>query len=191
MNKRHSKGFTLIELLIVIAIVSILALVVVLTLNPGQLLAQGRDSARISDMGTLKSAIALYLADVSSPSLGAANTCYGSSEATPAASGCGGRMTASTVATSSTPTDVDGGGWIPINLTAISSGSPLGTLPLDPVNNATYFYSYAVDTTNTTYELNANMESTKYSSGADNIEDNDGGNSTSTYEVGTDPGLDL
>ena len=62
----HQKSaFTLIELLIVIAIVAILAVVVVLTLNPAQMLAQGRDSNRISDMSTLNTAVNLYTTDQS------------------------------------------------------------------------------------------------------------------------------
>ena len=65
----HKKGFTLIELLIVIAILGILAAAVIVVLNPGQLLAQARDAQRLSDLDSVKSAIALYLTDVSSPTL--------------------------------------------------------------------------------------------------------------------------
>ncbi|MBI2888821.1 MAG: prepilin-type N-terminal cleavage/methylation domain-containing protein, partial [Candidatus Liptonbacteria bacterium] len=57
MNSSKSaqeKGFTLIELLVVIAIVAILAVVLILTLNPAQILAQSRDSTRISDLNTVK-----------------------------------------------------------------------------------------------------------------------------------------
>ena len=56
-------SFTLIELLIVIAILVILAVVVILTLNPSELMAQGRDSTRLSDMASLNSAINIYLTD--------------------------------------------------------------------------------------------------------------------------------
>src|SRR5271163_765603 len=64
-NNKFRKGFTLIELLVVIAIIAILAVVVILTLNPAELLRQARDSNRESDFATLKSAIGLYSADVS------------------------------------------------------------------------------------------------------------------------------
>lgn len=57
-------GFTLIELLVVIAIIAVLAIVVILSLNPAQLLMEGRDSGRISDMGSLSEALALYAEDV-------------------------------------------------------------------------------------------------------------------------------
>ncbi len=103
-------------------------------------------------------------------------------------------MAAANVATT-TPVNapkVNGTGWIPVNLTAISSGAPVGNLPIDPVNNATYFYSYAVSTTTTVFELDAKMESTRYSNPtAGNVESTDGGNSSSTYEVGTAAGLSL
>ncbi|MCL5733700.1 MAG: type II secretion system GspH family protein, partial [Patescibacteria group bacterium] len=59
----YRSSFTLIELLIVIAILVILAVVVILTLNPSELLAQSRDSARLSDMASLNSAINIYLVD--------------------------------------------------------------------------------------------------------------------------------
>ena len=73
-NRNHKKGFTLIELLVVIAIISILAVVVVLTLNPAELLRQSRDSQRVSDLGTLKSAISLYLVDAAYPNLASSTT---------------------------------------------------------------------------------------------------------------------
>src|SRR5258708_6841103 len=70
------QGFTLIELLVVIAIIAVLSVVVILSLNPAELLRQARDSNRISDMATLKSAVSLYLADVTSPFIGTSSICY-------------------------------------------------------------------------------------------------------------------
>lgn len=66
---QKSKGFTLLELLIVIAILAILATVVVLVLNPAETLKKTRDSQRLSDMNTLRSALALYITQVSQPKL--------------------------------------------------------------------------------------------------------------------------
>ncbi|KKU14411.1 MAG: hypothetical protein UX23_C0018G0001, partial [Parcubacteria group bacterium GW2011_GWB1_45_9] len=51
------KGFTLIELLIVIGLLAILSTVAVLVINPAELLRQARDSQRVSDLGTVHSAL--------------------------------------------------------------------------------------------------------------------------------------
>lgn len=172
------RGFTLIELLIVIAILAVLATAVTLILNPAQLLKQGRDSTRLSDLSAIHTALGLYLADVASPSFSAVGKCtYGTTS--PFTQAC----------TTNASTTVDGNGWVPINFTSISSGSPLSRLPIDPVNDATYYYAYA-GTTSETYEINANMESTRYSAEG-SVEDNDGGNNDDWYEIGNDPGLDL
>ena len=175
------KGFTLIELVIVIGILAILATVVVLVLNPAQMLAQARDSQRMSDLGTIKSAIALYLATADSPAVGATSkgtvstACWFGTTCTTACSGV------------STSTAVDGTGWVNVNLTGTTGSSPLSALPLDPSPTATYQYTYIGDATNLTFELNANLESTKYSG----LEATDGGNCSSVYEIGTAPGLAL
>ncbi|MGC9598868.1 MAG: type II secretion system protein [Minisyncoccia bacterium] len=156
------KGFTLIELLIVIAIIAVLSVVIILALNPAELLRQARDSNRISDMGTLRTAVALYLTDVATPNLGSAGTCYisiGTSTFStvsstgmwtfPGTTFCkdwfltAGGTAASTTATTtrsigiptSTPS-YPGSGWVPVDLANISSGAPLGQEPLDPINQA-------------------------------------------------------
>ncbi|KKU22675.1 MAG: hypothetical protein UX53_C0045G0005 [Candidatus Azambacteria bacterium GW2011_GWB2_46_37] len=66
---KRTKGFTLLELLIVIAILAILATVVVLVLNPAETLKKTRDSQRLSDMNTLRAAIALYVTQIGQPKL--------------------------------------------------------------------------------------------------------------------------
>lgn len=191
---KEVKGFTLIELLVVIAIVAILFAAVVVTLNPAELLKQSRDSNRISDLATIKSAISLYLVDVSNPSLGTTTpaTCYVHASSGVTSASCGNRFSNTTATSSRSSRAVDGNGWIPVNFSAISSGSPISVLPVDPVNNSTYYYAYAPGS-NLTFEINANMESTKYSNGggSSDVESSDGGNSPDLYEVGTDPGLDL
>jgi type IV pilus assembly protein PilA len=196
MHTKAKKGFTLIELLVVIAIVAVLSVVVILTLNPAELLKQARDSSRVSDAATLKSAISLYLADYSSPNLAAAGygNCYPSVIAATAGANCGGRYSAAytTYASATSSRAIDSTGWLPVNFSLISSGSPVGNLPIDPVNNATYFYSYAATGTSLTFEIGMNMESSRYAQGGGgDVETTDGGNSSSTYEVGTVPGLAL
>ena len=185
MNK---KGFTLLELLIVIAILAILATVTFVVLNPAQLLAQARDSQRISELASMRTAISLFLATATSTSLGGAPCDASGYYAT--------LSTASTsftgTATASTNQTVGGSGWIPVNLTQVSGGSPLSKYPLDPKNTGQYGYGYDCSNTNLTFELNAKMESTAYKNGGTNdVESTDGGSSLYIYEVGSDPGLDL
>ncbi len=185
MNK---KGFTLLELLIVIAILAILATVTFVVLNPAQLLAQARDSQRISELASMRTAISLYLATATSTSLGTTlcdATGYNATLATASTSFTG-------TATPSTNQTVAGSGWIPVNLTMVSGGSPLSKYPLDPKNTGQYGYSYDCSNTYLTFELDAKMEGTAYKNGgANDKESTDGGNNTSIYEVGSDPGLDL
>lgn len=173
------KGFTLIELLIVIAILAILTTTVVLVLNPAQMLAEARDSQRMADLDAVRSAVSLYLATATSPALGTGGPFAQGATAT-----CWslvGTCVAKDIYT------VAGAGWVAVDLTGASGGSPLSALPRDPSNNATYHYAFDADNTAKTFELNAELESTKYSP----LEATDGGNSATIYEIGTDPNLDL
>ena len=183
------KGFTLIELLVVIAIVAVLAVAVVLVLNPAELLRQGRDATRLSDMGTLSGAIALYMSDVTTPSLGTVTSCYVYNAVAPTLpANCDGRHAVTRTTAWDADRTTDGNGWIPINLSAVSVGSPLSILPIDPAHSAVtggQFYSYA--NTATTWEIDANLESTKFAT----QEGVDGGDKPALYEVGNDPGLDI
>jgi prepilin-type N-terminal cleavage/methylation domain-containing protein len=181
------KGFTLIELLIVIGILAILATVVVIVLNPAQLFAQARDSQRISDMTTLRSAISLYLATVGNPSLGSCPLSVASGGGRCTAAGTSPFITASTTCGAVSTVRTTGGlGWVDVNLASVPGGSPLAVLPLDPINNTTNFYAYACDNSARTFELDANMESERYASGGtDDVETKDGGNQVDWYEVGT------
>lgn len=182
------KGFTLIELLIVIAVLAVLSAAVVLVLNPAELLKQSRDSTRISDLAAVNSALALWTADVSGGTWNATTTCSLAGATSPFLSGA-----ACLIATSSA---VDSSGWVNVNLGAITGGSPLSRLPLDPLNTLAgpNFYAYRSATTTGKYKLAANMESTKYSSGSSDVESNtkDGGNITANggwYEIGSDMSL--
>ncbi|MFA6994017.1 MAG: type II secretion system protein, partial [Candidatus Paceibacterota bacterium] len=69
-------SFTLIELLIVIGILAILVAAIVITLNPAQLLQEARDSKRVQDLSSLRSAI--HTAEALSPamSFGVSSTVY-------------------------------------------------------------------------------------------------------------------
>ncbi len=185
--KNMKRGFTLIELLIVIGILAILATVVILFLNPTQFLSQARDAQRLSDLGSVKSAIALYLSTASTTAIDVGP--YSTVSST-----CGFGALACTVTTS---TKVDGTGWVRVDLTGTSGGSSLSAFPLDPLQISTYQYAYKGDAVNKTFELDGRLESIKYR----DMMGSDGGNqntcpstyteNTCYYEIGTDPGLDL
>ncbi len=178
----NKKGFTLIELLVVIAILAVLAVAVTLILNPAELVKQGRDATRLSDMATLNNAVSLYLADRHVVTFGGVAYCTSGTTAP-------GPIT--TTCTENATTTVDGNGWVDIDFTAMSTGAPLSRLPLDPVNNATNYYTFATNAASTTFEIDAIMESTRYANtGGDDVESTDGGNQDNAYEVGNDPSLD-
>lgn len=175
------KGFTLVELLIVIAILAVLAAAVVIVLNPGELLAQARDSQRLSDLETLTDALSIYIAQVTPIDLGSC----------PA----GGRCTSGTagpflnaLCTTNAVNTVAGSGWVDVDFTDIPGGSPVPFLPIDPSNGATYFYAYACsESPNYVFELDAVLESAKHSPKMTS----DGGDKTTFYEVGTAQALAL
>ncbi len=174
------KGFTLIELVIVIGILAILAAAVVLVLNPAQLLAQARDSQRLSDLGSVKSAIALYLATAATTSIPVGP--YSSYD-----TNCPWGLTRCTPIAAANVAKVNGSGWVPIVLDNTSGGSPLGALPLDPLNNSTTSqYCFKGNSVNKTFKLTGAIESTKYYP----IMANYGGSlGSGIYEVGTDMNL--
>ncbi len=193
MSQKSSKGFTLIELLVVIAIIAVLSIVVILTLNPAELLRQARDSNRISDLATIKSAISIYLADVRTPVIASSTErCYESVLQANATSACAWfpSVAVGNTTTSINYRSVNGNGWIPISFNSISSGAPFGSLPVDPLNDINYMYTYVGSSTQLTFKVAAFMESAKYRNGGSvDVESKDGGKDINVYESGTN--LDL
>lgn len=162
------KGFTLVELLVVIAIIGVLAAVVTVAINPGEMLKKGRDSNRFNDMDAVRKAIDISIAD-------------------------GGELNPA-VCTAAEPCEsltmqrtVDGNGWVSVNLSKY-----MATLPVDPKAVDSTFvdsagesvsaeYQFASD--GNVYEIRCHLESSaaetlaKYTT--------DGGDDDGWYEVGT------
>ncbi len=220
MKKNKSSGFTLLELLIVIAIIAILSVALVLVLNPSETLKKARDSQRISDLSTLKTAIGLYITNTSTPLLNnvAANAgCKATASGARALGGSekvyysypsdspGAPITDATVdGATTTPvvqvlaanyTKTAGTGWLPINFDGLPGGSPISSLPIDPVNTVATAHLSAIDNTDLvyryscaisplTYELDAVLESAAFVT-TDPKMTTDGGNNSSYYETGT------
>jgi prepilin-type N-terminal cleavage/methylation domain-containing protein len=189
-QSRHQTAFTLIELLIVIAIIAILSVVVVISLNPAEMLRQSRDANRISDLDTINKALALAITDAAttggSLNLGSTSTVYLS--LTDTSSTCGnlglptlpsGYSYHCSTATSSRNTDSNG--WIPVNLKNVTTGSPLGNLPIDPQNSSSSDLYYTYQTNGSTYKITASLESQKYAKSAAS----DGGTDPALLESGS------
>ncbi|MBS3903572.1 MAG: LamG domain-containing protein [Anaplasmataceae bacterium] len=184
MNPRRRSGFTLIELLIVIAIIAALAIVVVLVLNPAELVREARDSNRLQDLANINRALRLYELDVSGGYFGSSSVVYVSlPDSDPQCDNLGLPVIPGwqyACQPSSTYRNIDGTGWIPVDLTGVSFNPPLATLPVDPINTTSsgYYYSYIGGS----WELNAVMESNKYQAKLTS----DGGDDSTLLEMGSD-----
>ena len=186
-------SFTLVELLIVIGILAILTAAVVIVLNPAELLKQGRDSTRMTDLASLSSAIRnLQTQSESALSSSTAQTLYIS---VPDTSGTCANLGLPSLPSgysyhcvpTASSTRVDGTGWLPVNLTA-SSIQSLSRLPLDPTNTTSsgLYYAYIANPTTQTFSVYvSNLESAKYQS----TPSTDGGVSSIAFEKGTNPSL--
>ena len=193
---QDKSSFTLIELLVVLAIVAILSVVVIMTLNPSELLKQARDSNRLSDLSTLNTALSAYSADVNGGFMGTSTVVYVSLVDTTSSTCSGlGLPALPTGYTYNCPTSTanlkraDGTGWIPVNFSNISFGSPLSSLPVDPINTTSSrnYYTYV---SGGSYELAATLEAAKNKlGGASDKVSSDGGDSTSLYEAGNNRNL--
>ena len=163
-RKESISAFTLIELLVVIGIIAILMVTVVIVMNPGQLLAQSRDSNRLSDLNNVNAA--LGLASVSQLSIGSSSVVYISVPDSSSTCGDLGLPALSSgwkynCSPATTYKNVDGTGWIPLNLTKLDTGSPISLLPIDPVNSTSSGLYYSYITNGNTWVLVAHPESQK------------------------------
>lgn len=183
MKKKLNKGFTLIELLVVVAIIAILALIVLLAINPVELKRRSNDSRRLSDLGTVRRALDLSLADGKTLS-GTPGVHYTKTTAV------AGALDAASVT----------------NLVGVDVSKYISTIPEDPAyettgtlqttsgacpgtaastNKSAMVYTFESD--GSTYVLTSKLESLDNCKAANT----DGGPSDAFYEIGTDPGLDL
>lgn len=138
--KRSSRGFTLIEILVVVAIIGILTSVAVV--GYAQARMKARDSQRMSDLRQVQRALELYyLANNQYPS----ETWCDSSRGSSGTAGC------ETV--SGTAWDTSSAIWTALVPTYIQA------LPVDPLNNASYYYVYEPDNLSTpNYCMGVNLE---------------------------------
>ncbi|TSC82269.1 MAG: Uncharacterized protein G01um101420_433, partial [Parcubacteria group bacterium Gr01-1014_20] len=177
----------------VIGIIGILSTVVLLTLNPTELLKQSRDSTRIAELTSLDKAIGFASSQNPDLVLGTANTVYLSLSDNDGTPDCDDYLASLPPIVSpwqyrcvaeSNLRKIDGSGWLPVDFTSLTI-VPIDTLAVDRVNTAIsgLYYSYVVG--NGTWELNAQMESKKYQwQGQADVESTDGGNTIVLFEKG-------
>src|SRR4051812_47242950 len=154
-SARKRSAFTLIEFLVVIAIVAVLSVVLVVVLNPTELLNQAKDSNRIANLDQLHSALRVYTYEAPSGFAGTSSIVYTSlldpSTTSTLGSDCSslgllalpGGWTYHCAA-SSTYRKADGTGWVPVNFNSVPEVSTVESLPIDPVNSSStrYYYTY-------------------------------------------------
>lgn len=165
-----TKGFTLIELLMVMGVIGALAGVLMIIINPTEVSRKSRDARRISDMGSVKTAIDLALSD---------------GQALTATSGW------VTFSNSTSPSSFDGSG--------LDVSKYISVIPQNPGGNTQYVNSacatgatsasdmaYQYKSDGSVYVIRTKVESV---SNCKTIQSD--GNSSDYYELGTDPGLNL
>jgi len=187
----NSKSFTLIELLVAVALIAVLAVAVILSLNPSELLKQGRDSTRLSDLQNLNKSLSWFEADTGGTGfMGSSSVIYISiPDTTPTCSNLGLPTPPSGYSyhcvTQQNLQKTDGSGWIPVNFNQISFGKTLTKLPIDPINQTSTgnYYTYVPGGS---WKLTTRFDSQKYTS---KLVAQDGGPDPALYELGTDLNL--
>ncbi len=213
------KGFTLFETIIVIAILTIISVFIVVILNPAETLRKTRDSQRLSDLRTLHRALGFFITAKSDIKGG--DLC-GGGDFNPAIhisfpkdkkgidipeGQCptplpplGSPLTAFAPNWRQVLTNdlyrINGGGWISVDFASITGGSPIATLPVDPINSINVprdlegddcvddddlVYRYTCFKPQLSFEIDARLESGAFAERALN----DGGTNSARYEAGT------
>jgi prepilin-type N-terminal cleavage/methylation domain-containing protein len=186
-KSKTSSSFTLVELLVVLAIIAVLAAVIVLVINPAELLKQFRDASRINDLASINRALNYVLTDCPTCFFGTSSIVYVSiPDSSPTCANLGLPSLPSgwsyACSDSNNYRKVDGTGWIPVDFTKFSAGSPLSKLPVDPINTTStgQYYTYV---TGGSWELTTLLESNKNQEKAIN----DGDAFPGVYSLRTSP----
>ncbi|MCL4406458.1 MAG: LamG domain-containing protein [Patescibacteria group bacterium] len=156
-------------------------------LNPQELIAEARDTTRLTDLRTVNGALFTFTTQMGDPG---GNPNYVYLSLPDADSHCASYSLPVLPApyeyscsTSANYRKVDGTGWIPVNLSSMPGGSPIPTLPIDPQNSSSRYYSYL---TGGSYEVLSLLESEKYLKSSAS---KDKGSDPGRIELGTDLSL--
>jgi len=187
-------GFTLIELLIVTTLLAVLGAVVVVVLNPAEMFRQSRDSQRLVDLNQLNKVLSFIQVDQPALNFGSSSVVYVS---IPDASSTCANLGLPTLpsgwsyacSNSTNYKKINGLGWVPVDFTLFSAGSPISKLPIDPVN-ATSTGEYYTYTAGGSWHLTAFLTSDKYKMGGSTDKSSkDGGSYPELFEIGNNLSL--
>ena len=181
------KGFTLVEILIAIAILGVLSAATFIAINPSERFKQSRDTERVADISNLNTLITQKRYSHVRRDLGNAQVVYIS---LPDTSATCSSYTLPTLpsgwsyacVTQEDVLNVDGTGWLPVD---ISESRAMSALPLDPLNTQDYFYAYTIDS-DEAFILTTALESEEKLKGTALT---DGGNDDVRFEKGTNLAL--
>lgn len=171
-------AFTLVELLVVIGIISVLAVALLVSLNPTESQRRARDAARIKDAGTLQTVVEAYLNDGGPIFCTEADGCnsrnLGSTEVNNSAGqGCDDNWFENGAADPTTSTLCNYAKTIPVDPSNGQSRQCYGVnagVP-DPTDGCVFRYRFKMDTSGN-YEINFMVEAEANALKAGN----DGGN---------------
>lgn len=184
MKNILSKGFTLIELLIVIGIIALLAVTVLLTLNPAEAQKRTRDTKRISDAQRLQAILEQYINDGNAIPAGWSTAIAANGSAGTTSLGAG------NVQSQSCETN-----WLGADVCAYST-----SVPTDPSNAQTRncvdtaetdnqatgcVFFYYVRTNGSEYEIGVRQEAASNASKVNG----DGGDASQFFEIFTTAGI--
>jgi len=155
----YQKGLTIVELVFVMALLIAIVTAVTVLIRPSDQIKKGRDDKRLSDILLLDRIMSEFLLD--NKRYPDQSNIIRKSNVLPAGS---------SDLSSSNP------GWIYENLSSYTE-----KLPIDPLNDEDYFYSYIHDDTG--YEISVKLEYYKEKM------ENDNGNDDFSYEIGTNLNL--
>ncbi|MCK4454106.1 type II secretion system protein [Candidatus Parcubacteria bacterium] len=126
-RKQNSLGFTLIELLVVIAVIGLLSSIVLVSLSGAK--ARARDAIRKSDMSQIRKALEVYWSIYE--------------HYPPEGHWCDSSIGHSGGACPINPAQAD---WGPnSDLRDLITAKITSVIPIDPINNSTYYYWYEPD----------------------------------------------
>jgi competence protein ComGC len=183
-NKNYFKlsSFTLIEIIVVLTILSILGILVTHALKPAETAKSYRDTKRAADIKNIEKALNAIMSldpNFRISNYASSNVVYISlPDNSPTCSNWIGKLpplpSGYEYRCSANPQNIDGTGWIPINFKDFVN---ISNLPVDPINQNNYFYSFTVSGDN--FKITSPVEK------SDNyLAKTDGGINDNLIEVG-------